>query len=82
MPGVRHVLTEAGGGVAGPEQRHWSIVFGIASIFTPFSQGMILGALATGQIHVANGHVTTGFLAGWLTPFALACGVFALDLFA
>lgn len=65
-----------------PEQRHWSMVFGIASILTPFTQGMILGALATGQIRVANGHVTTGFLAGWLTPLALACGVFALGLFA
>jgi len=43
---------------------------------------MILGALATGQIRVANGHVSTGFFAGWLTLFALACGVFALGLFA
>jgi len=67
---------------SGPEQRHWSMVFGIASFLTPFFQGVILGALATGQIRVENGHVTTGFLAGWLTPFALACGVFALGLFA
>jgi cytochrome d ubiquinol oxidase subunit II len=26
--------------------------------------------------------VTTGFFAGWLTPFALTCGLFALALFA
>jgi cytochrome bd ubiquinol oxidase subunit II len=26
--------------------------------------------------------VTTGFFAGWLTPFALTCGLFALVLFA
>jgi cytochrome d ubiquinol oxidase subunit II len=65
-----------------PEQRRWSMVFGVASMLTPFSQGIILGALATGQIRVANGQVTTGFLAGWLTPFSLACGVFALALFA
>ena len=70
------------GSQSGPVQRRWSMVFGIASILTPFSQGMILGALATGQIRVANGHVATGILAGWLTPFALACGAFALDLFA
>jgi cytochrome d ubiquinol oxidase subunit II len=63
-------------------QRRWSTVFGIASFFTPFFQGVTLGALATGRIRVENGQVITGFLAGWLTPFALACGVFALGLFA
>jgi cytochrome d ubiquinol oxidase subunit II len=67
---------------SGPGRRHWSTVFGIASILTPFSQGMILGALATGQIRVADGHVSTGFFAGWLTLYALACGMFALGLFA
>jgi cytochrome d ubiquinol oxidase subunit II len=63
-------------------QRHWSTIFGIASICTPFFQGVILGALATGRIRVANGQVTTGFFAGWLTLFSLVCGVFALGLFA
>jgi cytochrome d ubiquinol oxidase subunit II len=63
-------------------QSHWSTVFGAASFFTPFFQGVILGALATGRIRVADGLVTTGFFAGWLTPFALACGVFATGLFA
>jgi hypothetical protein len=29
-----------------------------------------------------KGGVVSGFFAGWLTPFALACGVFALGLFA
>jgi cytochrome d ubiquinol oxidase subunit II len=28
------------------------------------------------------GSVTTGFFAGWLAPFAFACGLFALALFA
>jgi cytochrome d ubiquinol oxidase subunit II len=63
-------------------QRHWSAVFGIASVLTPFSQGVILGALTTGQIRIVNGQVVTGFFAGWLTLFALACGVFAMALFA
>jgi cytochrome d ubiquinol oxidase subunit II len=63
-------------------QRRWSRVFGIASLITPFFQGLILGALATGQIRLVNGQVVTGFLAGWLTPFSLACGVFAFGLFA
>jgi cytochrome d ubiquinol oxidase subunit II len=63
-------------------QRRWSTVFGVASFFPPFFQGVTLGALATGRIRVEQGRVLTGFMAGWLTPFALACGVFALGLFA
>ena len=63
-------------------QRRWSTVFGVASFFTPFFQGLTLGALTTGKIHLAGDRVTTGFFAGWLTPFALACGLFALALFA
>jgi cytochrome d ubiquinol oxidase subunit II len=63
-------------------QRRWSTIFGIASFFTPFFQGLTLGALTTGNIHLVGDHVTTGFFAGWLTPFALTCGLFALTLFA
>jgi cytochrome d ubiquinol oxidase subunit II len=63
-------------------QRRWSTLFGVSSFFTPFFQGVTLGALATGQIRVEQGRVLTGFFAGWLTPFALVCGVFALALFA
>jgi cytochrome d ubiquinol oxidase subunit II len=63
-------------------QRRWSTIFGIASFFTPFFQGLTLGALTTGAIHFVGDQVTTGFFAGWLTPFALTCGLFALALFA
>jgi cytochrome d ubiquinol oxidase subunit II len=63
-------------------QRRWSLIFGISSLVTPFCQGIAMGALATGKIHVVNGQVTTGFFAGWLSPFALACGLFATALFA
>src|SRR6267378_251311 len=63
-------------------ERRWSTIFGMASFLTPFFQGVILGALTTGQIRVKEGRVLTGFVAGWLTPFALSCGVFALGLFA
>ncbi len=61
-------------------QRHWSRVFGIASGVTPFCQGVILGALASGRIRLVEGQVSSGYLAGWLTPFALACGLFAVGL--
>src|SRR5260221_1539530 len=62
-------------------QRRWSTIFGIASFFTPFFQGLTLGALTTGNIQVAGDQVSTGFFAGWLTPFAFTWGVFALALF-
>jgi cytochrome d ubiquinol oxidase subunit II len=61
-------------------QNRWSTLFGAASFFTPFVQGVTLGALATGEIRVAPGILTSSFLAGWLTPFAFACGLFALGL--
>ena len=63
-------------------KQRWSILFGAASFFTPFIQGLVLGALSTGQIRIVDGRVVSGFFAGWLTPFALACGLFALVLFA
>ncbi len=66
----------------GATRHRWGTAFGIASLFTPFVQGMILGALATGRIRVTDGLVTSGFFAGWLTPFAFACGGLALGSFA
>ena len=65
-----------------PGRYRWGKVFGVACFITPFFQGVSIGALATGQIRVVQGQVVTGFFAGWLTAFALACGVFALGLFA
>lgn len=63
-------------------QHRWSLLFGASSFFTPLIQGMTLGALATGQIRIADRGLTSGYLAGWLSPFAWSCGVFALSLFA
>jgi cytochrome d ubiquinol oxidase subunit II len=62
--------------------RRWSTLFGAASFFTPFVLGLSLGALASGDIRVVDGHPAAGFFAGWTRPFAAACGLFALDLFA
>jgi len=63
-------------------QRRWSLVFSIASIITPILLGTILGAIASGTIHVENGLMTSGFFRPWLAPFPLAVGFFALALFA
>lgn len=63
-------------------QRRWGTVFGASSVVTPFLQGLCLGALASGTIRIENGRVLTGFFAGWTQGFAVACGAFALGLFA
>lgn len=63
-------------------QRRWNTIFGVASVVTPFVQGLCLGALASGDIRVEHGQVVSGFFAGWTQGFALACGGFALALFA
>jgi cytochrome d ubiquinol oxidase subunit II len=62
--------------------RRWSTVFGVSSFLTPLLLGLCLGALGSGDIHWQDGHVTTGFFAGWTTPFAIGCGLFAQGLFA
>jgi cytochrome d ubiquinol oxidase subunit II len=63
-------------------RRRWGTVFGVASALTPFFLGVTLGGLASGDIRVRDGAVITGFFAGWTSPFAIACGVFAHGLFA
>lgn len=62
--------------------RRWSLIFGVSSVLTPFFLGLALAAIASGAIRVEGGRVMTGFLAGWTTAFAVACGVFAQALFA
>ena len=63
-------------------RRRWGTVFGVSSVLTPFFLGITVGGLASGEIRVSDGRVVTGFFAGWTSPFALACGVFAEALFA
>lgn len=68
-----------------PSERRarWGKVFGAASFITPIFLGMILGAVASGDIEVEFDplRVTSSLLAGWLTPFAILTGLFALALF-
>lgn len=60
--------------------------FSIASIIAPFFLGVIAGAVASGAIAVRNGVVIVtspgSYLAVWLRPFPLACGVYAVAICA
>jgi cytochrome d ubiquinol oxidase subunit II len=60
----------------------WGYVFSVASVITPFLLGMIAGAIAGGDIHVHGQEVVANYWTTWTTPFAFACGAFALGLCA
>lgn len=63
-------------------QKRWGVLFSIASVVAPLLLGSIVGAIASGEIRVQGGVVTSGFFAPWLSPFPLTVGLFALALFA
>ncbi len=62
----------------------WGHVFGVASLITPFFLGAVAGALASGDIRVTSSpfQVQANIWTTWTTPFALACGAFAVGLCA
>jgi len=56
--------------------------FSVASMLTPFTFGLAFGAVTGGRIEVDGTDVLSGAFAGWLSPFALICGVVAVCLSA
>ena len=60
----------------------WGVVFGVASLVTPFFLGTAAAAVAIGSIHVPAGQLVTSFLDGWTTPLALVIGLFAVSICA
>jgi cytochrome d ubiquinol oxidase subunit II len=58
----------------------WGRVFSIASTVTPFMLGATAGAIASGHIRVVGGQVSASYWTSWTSPFALACGAFAVGL--
>ncbi|MEZ6196216.1 MAG: cytochrome d ubiquinol oxidase subunit II [Planctomycetota bacterium] len=63
-------------------RRRWGHLFAWTSLVTPVVLGMTLAALASGEIRIEDGKVTSSLLAGWTSPFAIATGVLALVLFS
>jgi cytochrome d ubiquinol oxidase subunit II len=72
----------AGASSGGGGRGRMGLVFSMASTIAPLLLGMIVGALVSGRIRVADGIVQSGFFTAWLTPFSIAVGVFALALCA
>ena len=75
------------GSRARAQRRRWGVAFAIASVVTPLLLGMIIGAIASGEVSAASRRVGvasfgTVFIQSWLAPFPLSVGLFALVLFA
>ncbi|MEO8337368.1 MAG: cytochrome d ubiquinol oxidase subunit II [bacterium] len=80
-------------GDQGAARRRWGRVFAIASLVTPVLFGVIVGAIASGNVgaaasmlpaapHTMTASFASIFVAPWLSPFPLAMGVLALAMFA
>ncbi|HET9111620.1 MAG TPA: cytochrome d ubiquinol oxidase subunit II [Ktedonobacterales bacterium] len=60
----------------------WGYAFNGASVIAPFMLGALAGGIAGGDIRVRDGVVQANLWTTWTTPFALACGAFAVGLSA
>jgi cytochrome d ubiquinol oxidase subunit II len=60
----------------------WGVVFGVASVVTPFFLGTAAAAVASGSIRAPHAQLATSFLDGWTTPLAGVIGLFALSICA
>lgn len=67
----------------GADALRWGRVFAIASLVTPVTLGVVLGALGSGfEVDPRTGLVVTDFVSQWLAPYPFAVGLFTLALFA
>ncbi len=66
----------------GPRLPATGLVFSVASLITPLTMGMALGAVAGGHISIHDGVVTSGLYEPWLRPFAIMCGLIAVAMCA
>jgi cytochrome bd ubiquinol oxidase subunit II len=81
LRGASFVFRAHGSEAAGPFSP-WGVVFGGSSVIGPFFLGTAAAAVASGSIRVSGGMVTSGFGAGWTTPFAVVVGLLAVTLCA
>jgi cytochrome d ubiquinol oxidase subunit II len=81
LRGASFAFRGHGAGAVGPISR-WGVIFGVASVITPFFLGTAVAAVASGSIHAPSGQLASGFLDGWTTPLAIVIGLFALSMCA
>jgi len=55
-------------------------LFSVASVVTPLTMGMALGAIAGGHVTIEDGEVTSGIWEPWLQPFSIFCGLIAVAM--
>lgn len=60
----------------------WGYTFNGASVIAPFMLGALAGGIAGGDIRIRDGVVQANLWTTWTTPFALACGAFAVGICA
>lgn len=63
-------------------QARWSLIFAVGSVVSPVMLGIVVGAIASGQVALRDGMVPGGYVAPWLQPFPLAVGALTLAIFA
>jgi len=61
-------------------QELYSVAFGVSSILTPLSQGMIAGGLLLGRVSTTPTNFYEGFIAPWFNIFSLSVGLFLVVL--
>jgi cytochrome d ubiquinol oxidase subunit II len=78
---VFRAYSQRAGARVSTAERGWGVVFGAASIITPFLLGSCLGAVSAGRVRVTGGSV--GVIgSAWLTPMSIMMGALALALCA
>lgn len=59
----------------------WETLFASSSLLTPVLLGIVIGAVSSGEIRMAQ-DLSLGDPAAWLSPFPLSAGLLALALFS
>jgi cytochrome bd ubiquinol oxidase subunit II len=66
--------------------KFWSSIFAIASLITPLTLGLIIGAISAGRLASLNqpGHVyaLSDFFEPWSNWYSITLGIFTLSIFA
>ena len=78
---VFRAYSQRAGAHVSAAERGWGVVFGAASIITPFLLGSCLGVVSAGRVRVVVGSIAVNGSA-WLTPMSLLMGALALALCA